>query len=234
VNLKSAQSETYLDISNMMRSILVRYRMRRDLYVQQQCRPLDGSSIHGYSLLELMMVVAVLGILATLAVPNLLPAVRKEGLRAAGHAAAGFVVRARLTAMAERRCVRVRIEASTTPMALVAERLNAYDCENPGAPLIIAAKPLWDEFARMRMDSAALVLTLATPPTDTPNEMRFRPNGRMFSADDDLTDDDAVIAINHSSLPASIVRIVVDAPAMVCTLAMGQEPLGTGNNLSCQ
>jgi prepilin-type N-terminal cleavage/methylation domain-containing protein len=189
-----------------------------------------------FSLLEMMVVVAILGIIAALAVPNLLPSVQIAAVQAAGHAVGGFVTQARIAAMSERRCTRVRILSATRPPILVSERLNSFDCEDPTtAPLIFPGEPLWIETNRLRLERDPLVLALAPAPSDTPSEIRFRPSGRSYSADGDLADDDAVITVTHPQLTAgpNVVRTVVDGPGPICTLARGAQPIGSGNTLSC-
>lgn len=189
----------------------------------------------GFSLLETMIVVAILGVIASLAVPNLLPLLRAEGLRAAGAAINGFVAQARISAMTERRCVRIRVDSTTGPGVLVSEKLNAFDCENPSSPVIVSTQPLWIETSRMALDQESQVLALVTAPSDTATEIRFRPSGRIFSADDDLSDDDALLSVTQPGLaaPANIVRVVVDAAGPICTLPVGKAATGTGNNLVC-
>lgn len=191
--------------------------------------------VRAFSLLETMIVVAMLGVIATLAVPNLQPMLKSEGLVAAGASVAGFVTQARVRAMTDRRCVRVRIDSATNPAVLVAEKLNAFDCENPSAPLIESTAPLWTEVARLRLEQETLVLSLAPAPSDTPGELRFRPSGRLFSADDDLNDDDAIVQVRQPALPPSLnlIRVVVDAPGPVCALPPGAAASGAGNSLGC-
>jgi prepilin-type N-terminal cleavage/methylation domain-containing protein len=194
-----------------------------------------GRGLRAFSLLEMMVVVAILGVIAAIAVPNLLPAVRLEALNAGGHATAAFATQARLAAMAERRCVRLRVEQATAPAILVAERLNTFDCETPTtSPLIDSALPLWVEFSRQRQEIGALSLAFSPGSAETASELRFRPSGRTFSADADLDDDDAVLVLTHPDLDSpNSVRVLIDAAGPICALARGQLPLGTGNTLAC-
>lgn len=189
----------------------------------------------GFSLLETMVVVAMLGVIASLAVPNLLPMLKIEGLRAGGAAVSGFVTQARLQAMTEKRCLRVRVDSTTGPAALVAEKLNAFDCENPSAPLIVSTQPLWTEVSRLALDQTTQELALTTAPSATSSEIRFRPSGRIFSDDADLSNDDAVLTLTQPGLaaPQNVIRVVVDAAGPVCALPAGRVPTGTGNNLVC-
>lgn len=192
--------------------------------------------MRAFSLLEMMIVLSILGVLAAVAVPNLQPTVQIASLQAAGHAIGGFATQARLAAMSQRRCVRLRILSATAPPIVVAESLNSFDCENPSAPLIVAGKGLWTEFARIQLDKPVLALALNPAPSETPGEIRFRPSGRNYSSDDDLTDDDAVITITHPALISSpnVVRALIDAPGPVCVFARGDVPTGSGNDLGCR
>lgn len=189
-----------------------------------------------FSLLEMMVVVAILGIIAAVTVPNLQPAIQIAAVQAAGHAVGGFVTQARLSAMSERRCTRVRILTATNPPVLVSERLNSFDCDNETtAPQILSTGGLWIETGRLRLERNPLVLSLSTAPSDTPGEIRFRPSGRTWSNDGDLTDDDAVITVTYPQLTvtSNFVRTVVDGPGPVCTLPRGVNPIGSANTLSC-
>jgi prepilin-type N-terminal cleavage/methylation domain-containing protein len=85
-------------------------------------------SARGFSLIEAMVVVALLGIIAAIAVPNFLPELRKANVENSAESVAAFIGRARLEAMTSKRCVRVWID-STNPRRMVAERLNTFDCD---------------------------------------------------------------------------------------------------------
>lgn len=178
------------------------------------------------------MVVAMLGILAALALPKLLPVVQTSALQTAGDAVGAAATQARMAALATRRCVRLRLP---DPLTLVTEQLNSFDCENPSAPLIDGSQPLWTETARMKLEVSSMTLTLATAPTSTASEIRFRPSGRVFSADANLDDDDAVLLVTHPGLPAgqNTVRVVIDNPLAICVLPRSRLPTGAGNTLSC-
>ncbi len=177
--------------------------------------------MRAFTLLEMLVVVAILGIMAAIAVPNLQPLLRAEALRAAGHSTSAFVSRARMTALAEKRCVRVRIEQATAPAILVTEVLDSLDCED-------TTSAGWKESARSTFDKGNLTVSfLSSPPDD---ELRFRPSGRVFSADLPFASavppaDSVVLGVTHPELAGDMIRIVVEGTAVICTLGIGTTPV---------
>lgn len=200
-----------------------------------------------FSLLEVMVVVAILGVMVALAGPNLLTEVQKTTLSASAEQIAAFLTRAQVEAMVTRRCVRIR---QTEPQVLVAERLNVFDCDNDpaSAPRISsAADPHFLEFSRMVLDSKQVEIIYdqsklgslipsecVLPPGGTGHELRFRPNGRVFSNDGDLTNDDAVLIVSHGTLQdtPNTQKILVNGQGLICVLPRGLDPLGV-SDLSC-
>ncbi len=160
-----------------------------------------------FSLIEVMMVVAILGIAAALAVPNLLPEVRKAKVENATEAVAAFVARARTEAMLSKRCVRVWVD-STNPRRMVAERLNTFDCDQTPATFpggypngLDGSGNVWvglGAAGALLLESPALSVTLMDAPASTTacaaqlasvagtpaghpcTEVVFRPNGRVW------------------------------------------------------
>jgi prepilin-type N-terminal cleavage/methylation domain-containing protein len=197
-----------------------------------------------FSLIEVMIAVALIGILAAIAGPRLLPEVHKAQLDAAGESVAAFVARARTEAMLSKRCVRVYIVA---PRTFVAERLNKFDCDdNPlTAPEIQSGAGTWIKFATMTLDSAAVTPTWATIPTATNNAagpgdsgagapspaalgnhfLRFRPSGRVYGNNLTYTDDDAELLFTHARLSAvgnqNQKRLLVKGNGLTCLSKRG-------------
>ncbi len=198
-----------------------------------------GRGMGGFSLLETMVVVAVLGILAALAVPNVQPEVRRAQTDGAADATAAFVARARTEAVTARRCVRVWASDDRT---LVMERLNAFDCDSFEAadpPRIDPARGLWIEVTKLVLDQHALTVSFDPAPREqgpragaVTAELRFRPTGRLYSRDDDVTNDDGVLRISERAAP-SFRKVLVEAHGLVCVLDRNTDPQGVGNDLGC-
>jgi prepilin-type N-terminal cleavage/methylation domain-containing protein len=174
-----------------------------------------------FSLLETMVVVAILAVVAAVALPNLLPVVNTHRLAGALHGTAGFVARARQEAMSRRRCVRVRVADSRT---LVMELLNSYDCDAPDDTVRIdSTSPLYVELASLRHEGGlgvAFARVPAAQPTHEPAQLRFRPSGRLWTIDGTgLTPpaaDAGVLAIATSGQPAR--GVVVESQGLICTV----------------
>jgi prepilin-type N-terminal cleavage/methylation domain-containing protein len=207
----------------------------------------------GFSLLETVITVAILGVLCSIAVPNLLPEVQKARLDATTEASAAFFARARAEAMTARRCVRVII---ANPQKLEAYRLNTFDCDvSPSAgPFIDATNTEWILIDSLVVDSKRVTLTWDPAPAETGpsgaagGELRFRPSGRLWSDATTpansvvgniaaLDNDDGVLAITHLDLWSfgnrNRKKVLVQNQGFICVLARGQEPNGSGNNLGC-
>lgn len=207
-----------------------------------------------FSLIEVMVTVALVGIVAALAVPAMLPEVHKATLEGGAENVASFLARARAEAMTTKRCVRVWVP-STATHEIVAERLNTFDCDVTPATLpagigIDGTANVWIEFAHLRLDSRRLAVSfvqvpsssasgapapgsvVGTPASFTGNELRFRPSGRIFSNDDvampgRLRNDDAVLRVTHADLVAGTSNrknILVDSVGLLCVFPRGLNP----------
>lgn len=204
-----------------------------------------STAVAGFSLIETMVVVALLGILAAIGLPRLQEVHRLEQLNAAADAVAGMGTRAQLVAMAERRCVRLFIDAAN-PRRLVMEKLNSFDCDtSPGAPFIDnTTATTWIELSSHVLEQPGIALSFAgaeAPPPTSPGpgsgavtkEIRFRPSGRLYANDTNVTNDDGAITITHVTLPAATSKkVLFEAHGRICTLPRGTT-LPAGNNWTC-
>lgn len=195
-----------------------------------------------FSLIEVMVVVSILGVLAALAAPSLLIEVQKATLTSTSDSVASFIVRAQNEAMVSRRCVRVRVTAGGRE--LVADRLNTFDCDNDpaSASKIDGTANVFVPVAKLKLESSALVVTFdgtdgsVVPdecdpaPGGAGNEIRFRPNGRVFSSDNVLTDDDGVLTVRHTTMPAGGDQnrqlVLVNGHGLICVLKRGEALTG--------
>ncbi len=196
--------------------------------------------MRGFSLIEAMIAVAMLGVFAALAVPSLLPEVHKAQLNGDTESAANFIARARTEAMTSKRCVDVRVIAGP-PTVLVMERVNSFDCQSatPVAPFIDGSGSWRIELARLKPESPSVSFSLPEDPLWPAGRLRIRPNGRSASTDGGatptLTNDDAVFDVTHARLPAgkNTRRILYDSNGMMCVTARGQPLAGASPNFSC-
>lgn len=214
----------------------------------------------GFTLLEALITVAIIGIIAAIALPNMLPEVQKATLEGGAENVASFIARARSEAMTGKRCVRVWVPSSALH-EIVAERLNNFDCDNapatlPGGIGIDGTGTVWEEFTRLRLDSKRLTVAITqapdstragnlgpgsaigTPTGFTGDEIRFRPNGRVYSDDATvLTNDDAIVTVGHLSLSgaAGTKQVLVDGNGLICTMPRGATPPvdGAAPNFKC-
>lgn len=202
----------------------------------------------GFSLIEVMVVVAILGIMAALAAPTLLFEVQKANLQAASDTVAAFLVRAQNEAMVTRRCVRVQV---TGTRQLTADRLNTFDCDNDpaSASKIDGSANTFLPVGVLNLDTKNIIVTFDNSggsqvpdecdpaPGGTGFELRFRPNGRVFSNDTTLTDDDAVFVVRHAAMnatgSANQQKILVNGNGLMCVLKRGINPAGSAPDFSC-
>jgi prepilin-type N-terminal cleavage/methylation domain-containing protein len=180
------------------------------------------------TLIEMMVVVAIVGIIAALAVPDLTPVIRKVQLDSAAQQAAGFLERARRLAMNEGRCYRVfesggvlGIQRRST--ANCGYCIEGSDCDNVDSSTKISATVGWDAtLARLHPEAG---IVFATPDVSTGSigagtgdaSIVFRPNGRLRGDGDlDLQDEGARIVVSHNSLAQRLVLVHVEATGRIC------------------
>jgi prepilin-type N-terminal cleavage/methylation domain-containing protein len=186
--------------------------------------------MRAFSLIEMMLVVGILAVLAAIAVPAMGPYVDAAKLEGSAEAVASLVSRAQAEAMAAKRCTRLRLDDDHT---VVAERLNSWDCDVDSTTLILAGSPQWIEVEFDPIPSETTAAALGGTEVD---QIRFRPSGRLFSADLDVTDDDGVLKLSHTHMSGGLAdtkKVLVEAQGLVCVLDRGVDPNGTSPNFGC-
>lgn len=198
--------------------------------------------MRAFSLIEMMLVVGILAVLAAIAVPAMGPYVDAAKLEGSAEAVASLVGRAQAEAMTAKRCTRVRLDDDHT---VVAERLNSWDCDVDSTTLILAASPQWIEVDRLVVAEGIIEVEFDPVPSETTaaalggtevDQLRFRPSGRLFSADLDVTDDDGVLKLTHTNMSGGLAdtkKVLVEAQGLICVLDRGVDPDGTSPNFRC-
>jgi prepilin-type N-terminal cleavage/methylation domain-containing protein len=172
-----------------------------------------GQAQRGTTLLEVMIVVAILGVVGALAAPNLVPLVRMNRLYGQGETTAAFVDATRRRAFGDSRCYRVLLQGNH----LVAERRTEGDC------VTNLADGQWVEVQRLVPEANTITVTVdslgqaAAPAADF--HLVFRPNGRLVG-DGDINvspSDDGARIVLGDTLEASRGRIVtITANGRIC------------------
>jgi type II secretion system protein H len=167
------------------------------------------------TLLEMMVVVAMLGILAAIAVPNVQPAVRRAKLRAAAEEIAGFLDDARHRATSQGRCFRVRVVGSNT---LLMERRSSVDCVN-------LAADSWEAAERTRQMPGFTLTPTSVPAVAGDEVLVFRPNSRLRgNGTRTATVYGARVAITMDATPEQAAVTVTRTGRICTTLSTGPLP----------
>lgn len=209
-----------------------------------------------FSLIEVMIVVAIIAVLSAIALPNLLPEVNKAHVNGSADVVAAVLARARGEAMLSKRCVRVWID-STNTHRIVTERLNTFDCDVAPATFpagfggvgLDGVAQVWSPLASSVLDAPSVVLSMLASPSDTTAcstasgsvagtpagfscaHIIFRPNGRIWTQDADA-DDDAVINVAHPGVTLSK-NILINSNGLICTYRLGEAPIGGPGDFTC-
>ncbi len=174
----------------------------------------------GFTLLEMMVVVSVLGLLAAIAVPDLTPAIHNARLRASVDEVRNFAERARRNARAEGRCYRVRVEGDS---ALVMDRRTHADCFTDA--LLDTG---WSEVMRAQVMGPGFKYFMETVPADAPPAARaiiFRPNGRLRGDGDlDVEDDGGRIYIESEQMGNVGMDVVITSFGRICGRRVPSRP----------
>lgn len=178
----------------------------------------------GFTLLEALVCVVIVGVAAAIALPSVLPLRDRTNLQGSADVLAAVLSRARLEAMVQKRCTRVRVVGDTS---VVVEILASFDCDQqplrgPFLPPATPAGPPWvvvttvtasrDE--RFVVDRAPI-----TGPGGEPGELRFRPTGRVFGQNAALDDDFGLFSVDGAG---GKLAVLVQGNGLVCRL--GSRP----------
>ncbi len=188
---------------------------------QTPMSPGAGPRVRGFTLLEMMIVVSILGVLAALAVPDLSPAVHNAKLRSSLDEVVNFLERARRNARAEGRCHRVEVQGNTT---MVMSRRDTADC--------FTAADLgtgWTEVARASVPAQGMTYdmetTAAVAAPASEKFIIFRPNGRLRGDGDlDVKDDGGRIYVTYDKTANIGVDVIVTSFGRICGNRVGSRP----------
>jgi prepilin-type N-terminal cleavage/methylation domain-containing protein len=192
-----------------------RENSRTDLVVdrlQKDTVPKDPVP-RGFTLIEMCVVVAIIGIMTALAVPDLTPVIYAARRDAAASEVITFLERARRSAMAEGRCYRVTLP---TPNSIAMARRTHANCFDP------VTDTAWSEVANVVLQPG-FSFAVATLPTGNP--IVFRPTGRLRGDGDlDITDDGARIVITTPALADRHTVIFVTTAGRICAFRVNGAP----------
>jgi prepilin-type N-terminal cleavage/methylation domain-containing protein len=166
------------------------------------------------TLIEVMVVVAILGVMAAVAVPNLLPLLHAGKVSGTAQQVAGFLEATRARAVAEGRCYRVRAQSTAV---LIQERRTGTDCVK------LSAEGWQGPLRSLPVPGA--VFTVDAMTTDTfdgaNNRIIFRPSSRLRGNGDRVTTDDharialAILGVDDKA------TVEIMASGRICTRSVG-------------
>jgi prepilin-type N-terminal cleavage/methylation domain-containing protein len=134
--------------------------------------------MRGYTLMELMVTVALLALMSAMTAVGLQPLQARFRLRKAADATAQLLVRARLRAVETGRCHQIEVLSNDIPVkagtpgdALKVSRRRDADCESPADPLALI------EVERVTLPEHMKVLQ------EKSDTLVFRPTGRTWDGE---------------------------------------------------
>jgi type IV fimbrial biogenesis protein FimT len=153
----------------------------------------------GFSLVELLVVMAIIIIVSAMAIPNIINAVRAARLRSAGSEVAGFLEQVRMTAVRENKTIYIRNSVVNGATMWYADRPDAAGAHNltldAGEPVIGM--------------SPTLSIANTGAPAATAAMTAYNPNGSAFTQLKTMTDGTASSTVemgfNSRGLPCQVV-----------------------------
>src|SRR4051812_43502319 len=161
-----------------------------------------------------MVVVAIIGIVAAIGVPNLVKLVHKNRLTSAADEVSSFLDGARRHAFAVGRCTRVFVASA---QKLTLQTRTSGDCAVLDDTQWVDTENLIVDNSTITLASAALSTTSAPP---AHFHIVFRPNGRLVGNNNlnvSTTDDGARIAVTDTNVAGDAYEIRVTNNGRICS-----------------
>ncbi len=160
----------------------------------------------GFSLIEMLVVIAIIGVIAALAAPAMLPMLRSSRGREASSIVASAVEDGRRRAVTEGRCYRVTM---VQPNRIALERHNSSDCVNSGT----LDSDGWT--ATRTVDISPATATISDTAGAAGDEIVFRPNSRL-RGDGTLTNTEYGARVLVQSVGPSFGVVDIDRRGRIC------------------
>lgn len=180
--------------------------------------------LRGVSLIEMMVVVAILAVMSAVAAPQLLPITKKARLASEAESVASYLNTVRERAIAKNRCHRVLVSATGTQLST--EERNSADCATgltlPFDNWIAAqGRLIADKGTTFSFTDPA---DCATCTGGAATDIVFRPSGRLRGDNDVATTDDRVrIRVIQSGLTETK-NVIVMGNGRICVVHLTAAP----------
>lgn len=189
--------------------------------------PTPSVTARGVTLIEMMVVMAIVGVIAALTVPNMNPIIERQRLLASAEEAASVLDRARRKAHAEGRCYRVRLNGDGLELQRKGGA-NGADCVGDDSHVLTS--PTWDPALQTVPPSLGVTFTIET--RDGGGDIILRPNSRLRGNGNwDISDDQAQIVVRHRNGEGVSVRVMPNG--RICKHRFTLTPPAIATDLTC-
>lgn len=169
--------------------------MERCLVPTSRRRP--RASLRGVTLLEMMIVIAIVGVIAAIAVPNLSPLIQRQKLSGAAEELANLIEHGRRAAYGDGRCTRITLSGG----ALFLHAKTGSDGANCFDSAAVSGGT-WDRQLAVVRPEKGISFGLASTEGSA---ILFRPNGRLRGNGDlSITNDGAQLRAEHAGLSEGV------------------------------